>query len=85
MIHVKFKFVARCGEETLPLEVDLDYRPGKQSQRARRVAVGELLGLLEADKAIVDASNEEFVSVEIAGQIWVIGEGGALASGRGVV
>ena len=82
---MKFKFVARCGEETLPLEVDLAYRPGKQSQRARRVAVGELLGLLEADKAFVDASSEEFVRVEIADQVWVIGEGGGIGERRGVV
>jgi hypothetical protein len=82
---LKFKFIARCGEESLPLEVSLDYRPGKQTQRARRLAVGELLAWLEIDEANIDATSGEFVRVETAGRIWVIGEGGGVPEGRGVV
>lgn len=82
---MKFKFIARCGEETLPLEVNTTYRPGKQAQRARQIAVGELLAHLEIDKATVDASSGEFVSVATAKGVWVIGEGGSVAEGRGAV
>ena len=82
---MKFRFIARCGEETLPLEVNTNYRPGKQAQRARRIAVGELLAHLEIDQATVDASSGEFVSVATVNGVWVIGEGGSVAEGRGVV
>ena len=80
---MKFQFVARCGEETLPLEVNLDYRPGKQGQRARRVAVGELLALLSLEHATIDASGEDMIKISTDKGIWVIAEGGAVTERRG--
>jgi hypothetical protein len=71
---IRFAFVARCGEETIPLEVAIDYRPGRQTQRARRVAVGQLLAVLEVDAATVDASGAEQVTVKTPRGTWVIGE-----------
>lgn len=71
---IKFAFTARCGEDTIPLEVSIDYRPGRQSQRARRVAVGQLLAVLETDEATVDASGDEQVTVATPHGTWVIGE-----------
>lgn len=71
---IKFQFTARRGEESLPLEVNIEYRPGKQAQRARRVAVGELLAALELEEASVDASGEEMVTVSTRDGVWVIGE-----------
>ncbi len=82
---MKFAFIARSGEQTLPLEVDLAYRPGKQTQRARRVAVGELLALLEAEQAQVDASGEDSVKITLPDAVWVIGEGGGAAGVRGKI
>jgi len=82
---MKFAFIARSGEQTLPLEVDLAYRPGKQTQRARRVAVGELLALLEAEQAQVDASGEDSVKITLPDAVWVIAEGGGAAVGRGKI
>jgi hypothetical protein len=78
----KFRFIARCGEQTMPLEVNLAYRPGKQAQRARRVAVGELLAALGAETASVDAAGEDQVRVTTPEGIWIIGEGGPLAERR---
>ncbi len=78
-----FAFTAVCGEQSLPLEVKLDYRPGKQSQRARRIAVGHLLALLDTTQAAVDASSDELIKVSADGRVWVIGEARALAEGRG--
>ena len=80
---MKFKFIARCGDQTMPLEVSTGYRPGKQVQRARRLAVGELLALLEIEQASIDASGEDFVSVTTADGTWVIAEGGGVAEQRG--
>jgi len=82
---LKYQFIARCGEETLPVEVSLGYRPGKQSQRARRLAVGELLAALEVAHATVDASVEDLVKVTTDKGTWVIGEGGAVPERRGGV
>ncbi len=67
-----FKFTARLGEQNLPLEVKIDYRPGKQAQRARRIAVGELLCVLEAETATIDATGSDQVQVRIGDDIWVI-------------
>lgn len=80
---LKFRFIARCGEETLPLEVSLEYRPGKQTQRARRVAVGELLAILEIDQATIDAAGEDLVKVTTANGLWVIAEGTGVGERRG--
>lgn len=82
---IKIGFTARCGEESLPLVVNIDYRPGKQMQRARRVAVGELLAALEADEASVDASGEDQVTVTTRGKTWVIAEGRSGGERRGTV
>ena len=60
---MKFSFLARCGDQTLPLEVETPFKPGKQVQRARRLAVGELLAVLEIEQATVDASGEDMVRV----------------------
>lgn len=80
---VKFSFIARCGEDSMPLAVDLDYKPGKQNQRARRLAVGQLLAKLDAESANVDASGEDQVIVTTEKETWVIGEAGAAESKRG--
>ena len=82
---MKFAFIARSGEQTLPLEVDLAYRPGKQTQRARRVAVGELLALLEAEQAQIDASGEDSVKITLPDAVWVIAEGGGASVTRGKI
>jgi hypothetical protein len=82
---MKFAFVARSGEETLPLEVSMSYRPGKQAQRARRLAVGELLALLEVEHAQIDASGEDLVKVSLPDSVWVIAEGGGVSESRGKV
>jgi hypothetical protein len=80
---ITFRFTATCGEQSLPLEVRLQYRPGRQSQRARRVAVGELLGLLELDKASIEPAGDDQLKVTTAKGTWVIGEARGLAEGRG--
>jgi hypothetical protein len=82
---MKFAFIARSGEQTLPLEVELAYRPGKQTQRARRVAVGELLALLEAEQAEVDASGHDSVKVTLPNAVWIIAEGSGVAVSRGKI
>jgi len=69
---IKFKFTATCGDQNLPLEANIEYKPGKQAQRARRVAVGELLALLEAEEASVDASEADQIVVTTRGETWVI-------------
>ena len=69
----------------IPLEVDLPYKPGKQAQRARRVAFGELLAIVEGLEARVDASGEERLVADIDGATWVIAEGGASPASRGKV
>lgn len=82
---MKFQFLARCGEDVIPLEVELAYQPGNQSQRARRLAVGQLLAGLEAEQASIDASGQDRVIVTTEHGDWVIGEGGAVAPRRGAV
>lgn len=67
-----YKFMARCGDQAIPLETKIDYKPGKQSQRARRVAVGQLLGILGGEKISIDASGEDMLQVNIDGEHWVI-------------
>ena len=79
---IKFRFTARSGDESVPLEVGIDYRPGKQAQRARRVAVGELLAILEIEQASVDASGEDQVVVTTENARWVIAEGRGVGEGR---
>ncbi len=82
---ITFRFTATCGDERLPLEVRLDYRPGKQSQRARRVAVGELLAILGVDDAVVARAGDDQIRVETAKGVWVIGEARGVAEARGKV
>ena len=82
---IKYAFVARCGEQALPLEVAIEYKPGDQNQRARRVAVGQLLALLEVDTATVDASTPGLVSVTTPEGVWVIAQASGGGSGRGSV
>ena len=82
---ITFQFTARCGEKSLPLEVNIEYRPGKQMQRARRVAVGELLAALEVEEASINASGEDLVTVSIGEEIWVIGEGRGGGQRRGAL
>jgi hypothetical protein len=80
---ITFQFTATCGDQSLPLEVRLEYRPGKQSQRARRIAVGELLAKLQVDSATVEASGADQLSVKTPHGVWIIGEARGLAEGRG--
>ena len=82
---IKFQFTARCGDQSVPLEVSVEYRPGKQAQRARRVAVGELLAILEADEASIDATGTDQVTVITKDGHWVIAEGRGVGQGRGGV
>lgn len=82
---MKFAFMARSGEQTLPLEVELAYRPGKQTQRARRVAVGELLAILEAEQAEIDASGADSIKVTLPDAVWVIAEGSGVPVTRGKI
>jgi len=67
----------------LVLEVNLSYQPGKQSQRARRIAVGHLLAMLDTKQATVDASSDESIKVTTDSGVWVIGEARAFVEGRG--
>ena len=71
---IKFRFIARSGDESIPLTVALEYQPGNQTQRARRLAAGELLAILAAEEAHVDAREEGLVTVRTGENIWVIGE-----------
>ena len=80
---IKFHFSARSNEQVIGLEVSMPYQPGNQGQRARRLAVGELLAVLEATTAEVDAQGEDRVIVVTQGETWVIGEGGAAGHQRG--
>lgn len=75
---MKFSFLARCGDQTLPLEVETPFKPGRQVQRARRLAVGELLAVLELEHATVDATGEDMVRITTDDGIWVIAEGGSV-------
>jgi hypothetical protein len=72
---IKYRFLATKGGENLPLEVALDFKPGRQNQRARRVAVGHLLALIEAEHAVVDATTEDLIRVETPDGVWIIAEG----------
>lgn len=80
---IKFAFIARSGDQTMPLEVSIEYQPGKQTQRARRVAVGELLAKLESESAQVDASGAEQVKVQTEQGTWIIAESYSSGAGRG--
>jgi len=80
---MKIRFTARCGEDSLPLEVDMAYRPGKVMQHARRLAVGKLLAHLEAEAARVDARGEDSVSVQTPQGTWVIEAGASVSEQRG--
>ena len=71
---IDFHFTARCGDETLPLKVSLEYQPGQQTQQARRKAVGDLLLALKAETAQVDASLDGLVTVIVGDDRWVIAE-----------
>ena len=80
---ITFQFTATCGDQSMPLEVRLEYRPGKQSQRARRIAVGELLAKLQVDSATVEPSGSDQLRVKTSHGVWVIGEARGLVEGRG--
>lgn len=80
---IKFAFLARCGDQTMPLEVSLEYQPGNQTQRARRMAVGDLMAKMDIDKAEVDASGTDMVTVTTDSETWVIGESYSGSGGRG--
>ena len=80
---IRFSFNAFCGEQTMPLQVTLPYRPGKQTQRARRVAIGELLAALEIESATIDASGEDQVRISTPQGTWIIAEARAAERGRG--
>ena len=82
---IGFAFLARCGEESIQLEVNLDYQPGNQTQRARRVAVGELLARLGCESASIDASGNDMVKVETPEGVWVIGESYSPSQSRGKI
>ena len=82
---IKFAFIARCDEQTIPLEVSLEYQPGNQTQRARRMAVGELLAKLEIEAAQIDASGSDMVKVQTESDVWVIGESYSATGGRGKI
>jgi|GEM_PF-2331064 len=82
---IKYAFIARCADEALPLEVAIDYKPGNQNQRARRVAVGQLLAILETESATIDASGSELVSVTTPNGTWVIAEASGGGAARGSV
>ena len=71
---ISFSFMARNGEQAIPLDVKLDYQPGHQTQRARRIAVGELLAQLETETAAINASGNDRVTVTTTDGTWVIGE-----------
>ena len=71
---IEFHFTARCGDETLPISVSLEYQPGNQTQQARRKAVGELLVALKADEAQIDARLDGLVTVVVGDARWVIAE-----------
>ncbi len=81
---LKIEFIARCGEESLPITVEMAFKPGNQAQRARRLAVGHLLAALEIERARVVAEGDDLVTVETSSGTWVIAEGRAAdAAGRG--
>lgn len=80
---INFSFVARNGEQIIPLDVKLDYQPGNQTQRARRIAVGELLAKLEIESATIDASGNDMATVTTTDGIWVIGESYSNQASRG--
>ena len=82
---MKFQFVARCDDQLMPIDVEIDYKPGKQAQRARRIAVGKLLAVLEVQQAQIDASGDERVIVQTEQGTWVIGEGGGVPHQRGAI
>ena len=82
---MRFQFVARSGENSIPIEVNVEYKPGKQIQRARRLAAGKLLADLEVEQATIDASGEDRVILTTDAGVWVIGEGGTIPEKRGVV
>lgn len=82
---MKLNFVARSGEQAIPLSVEMPYQPGNHTQRARRLAVGELLARLEATTATVDAGDATRVVVTTEQGEWVIGESFADPPKRGLV
>ena len=82
---MKFRFIARCQDQVITLDVSVPYKPGKQAQRARRVAVGELLAQLESQTASVDASGSDRIVVDSDAGVWVIGESIAATDSRGRV
>ncbi len=82
---LKFEFTARCEEQSMPLAVSLEYKPGNQTQRARRLAAGQLLAELAPSEALVKSIDEELVTVTIGQSIWVIAEGRGGPDQRGKV
>lgn len=82
---MEFHFIARCGEQTTPLSVSMPYAPGNQAPRARRIAVGELLAVLQCQHASIDASQDGVVTVTVGKEVWVIDEARAKPATRGPV
>ncbi len=82
---LKFEFTARCEEQAMPLEVSLAYKPGNQTQRARRIAAGQLLAELAPSEALVKSIGEDLITVTIEQNIWVIGEARGGPDRRGKV
>ncbi|MEM7080046.1 MAG: hypothetical protein AAF513_15600 [Pseudomonadota bacterium] len=80
-----YHFVARCGEESYPIDVALSYERGKQVQQARRLAVGKLLAYLAIDEAQIEADGEARVYVRTRQGDWVIDEGGLVPATRGAL
>lgn len=80
-----YHFIARCGEESYPIDVQLPYAPGVQMQRARRMAAGYLLAYLGVDEAQIEADGELRVYLRTPRGDWVIDEGGLVPARRGAV
>ena len=82
---IKFVFIAHNGESGRELTVQLPFQPGNQTQRARRLAVGELLAQLESTRATVDASADDMVVVSIGSENWIIAESKGAGDSRGAI
>ena len=82
---MKYQFIARCAEQTLLIEVNVAFKPGRMNQFARRVAAGQLLAKLEIESATIDASGEEMVTITTPQGTWVIAEGGGVSDHNRVI
>ena len=82
---MKYQFIARCEEQSLPIEVNVEFKPGRMNQFARRVAAGQLLAKLEIESATIDASGEDMVKITTPQGTWVIAEGGGVRDHNRVI